>query len=341
MSNVSTFMGKIAAAMFVVALAGGIAGCGAGGASTSGSTASGSSSSTKTAEQAEPTSVTIQGYNANKELVDVEVPYNPARVAVLDMAALDILDSLGVGDRVVGSASTSLEYLQDYATSEEVANLGTIKEADLEAVMACNPDVIFIGGRLASVYDDLSQIAPVVFLSTDTEKGVVESVRDNATAIASLFGLEDKVDGLMDDFDARIEALAKAANGSTALVTLFTSGSVNMLGTDGRCSLISNEIGFTNIAADEVTATHGNEVSFETIVEKDPEYIFVLNRDAAIGSDGADQAQEVVENDLTRQTQAYRNGHIVYLSNPAVWYTAEGGIEALNIMLEDLEGVLL
>lgn len=124
-------------------------------------------------------------------------------------------------------------------------------------------------------------------------------------------------------------------------MTLFTSGSVNVLGTDGRCSLISNEIGFTNIAADEVTATHGNEVSFEAIVEKDPEYIFVLNRDAAIGSDGADQAQEVVENDLTRQTQAYRNGHIVYLSNPAVWYTAEGGIEALNIILEDLEGVLL
>ena len=67
----------------------------------------------------------------------------------------------------------------------------------------------------------------------------------------------------------------------------------------------------------------------------------MLNRNAAIGSDGADQAKKVVENDLTRQTQAYRNGHIVNLSNPAVWYTAEGGIEALNIMLEDLEGVLL
>lgn len=235
MSNVSTFMGRIAAAMLVVALAGGIAGCGAGGVSADGSAASGSSSSTKTAaKQAEPTTVTIQGYNANKELVDVEVPYNPERVAVLDMAALDILDSLGVGDRVVGSASTSLEYLQDYATSEDVANLGTIKEADLEAVMACDPDVIFIGGRLASVYDDLSQIAPVVFLSTDAQKGVVESVRDNATAIASLFGLEDEVDGLMDDFDERIETLAKAANGSTALVALFTSGSVNVLGTDGR-----------------------------------------------------------------------------------------------------------
>ena len=69
----------------------------------------------------------------------------------------DILDNLGVGDKIVGSASTSLEYLSDYVDNEKVANLGTIKEADLEAVMECEPEVIFIGGRLASSYD----VAPV------------------------------------------------------------------------------------------------------------------------------------------------------------------------------------
>ena len=62
------------------------------------------------------------------------------------MACLDIIDSLGEGDCVVGSATTSLDYLQDYVTNEKIENLGTIKEADLEAVMACEPDVIFIGG---------------------------------------------------------------------------------------------------------------------------------------------------------------------------------------------------
>lgn len=302
----------------------------------------GSAAGSATAEAAAtPETVTITSLDAAVEPAELEVPYDPQRIAILDMAALDILDQLGVGDRVVGMASTSLEYLQDYATDEDLAQLGTIKEADLEAVMACEPDVIFIGGRLSSIYDDLSEIAPVVYLSTDAEKGVVESVRDNATTIASMFGLEDEVDALMADFDARIATLAEAAEGHTALVTLFTSGSVNVLGSDGRCSLISNEIGFTNIADDEVTATHGNEVSFETILEKNPEYIFVLNRDAAIGADGAEQAQEVVENELTRQTQAYQAGHIVYLEHPAVWYTAEGGIQALDVMLQDLEDALL
>lgn len=150
--------------------------------------------------------VTITSLNANKEAAELEVPYDPQRIAILDMASLDILDALGVGDRVVGTATTSLEYLQDYI-NDDIANLGTIKEADLEAVMACEPDVIFIGGRLSSSYDTLSEIAPVVYLATDTEIGVVESVRQNATTIASMFGLEDQVDSLMADFDSRIAAL--------------------------------------------------------------------------------------------------------------------------------------
>ena len=134
------------------------------------SSPSSSQSSEETQNNETPESVTITSLNANKEAAELEVPYDPQRIAILDMASLDILNALGVGDRVVGTASTSLEYLQDYI-NDDIANLGTIKEADLEAVMACEPDVIFIGGRLSSSYDALSEIAPVVYLATDTELG--------------------------------------------------------------------------------------------------------------------------------------------------------------------------
>ena len=289
-----------------------------------------------------PEMVTISALNGSKETVELEVPYNPQRIAILDMAALDILDALGVGDRVVGTADTSLEYLQSYIGGD-IANLGTIKEADLEAVMAAEPDVIFIGGRLATSYDALSEIAPVVYLATDTELGVVESVRRNAATIASIFGLEAEVEGLMADFDARIAALQEFAAGKTAIVGMCTSGGFNVLGNDGRCSIIGREIGFENIGVDANidTSTHGNEASFEFIVEKAPEYIFVMDRDAAIGTDGAKLAQEIMENELVMGTDAYQSGNIVYLANPAVWYTAEGGITALDIMLSDLESQLL
>ena len=312
----------------------GLVGCGS-------TTSDGAATTAAASTEAAPSTVTIKSFNANKELVDLEVPFDPQRLAILDMASLDIVNDLGLGERVVGSATTSIDYLQDYVGKDSIANLGNIKEADLEAVAGCEPDLIFIGGRLSKSYDELAKIAPVVFLSTDAEKGLVQSVRDNATTIASIFGKEDEVASKMDGFDGRLAKIAEAASGQTALVTLFTSGSVNVLGNDGRCSIIGKEAGFTNLAADQVSSTHGNEISFETIVADNPDWIFVMNRDAAIGSDGADQAKEVVENDLTKNTKAYADGHIVYLEHPAVWYTAEGGIEALDVMIADLEGPVL
>lgn len=292
---------------------------------------------------AESETVMIQSLNGAGEEIELTVPANPKRIAILDMASLDILNSLGVSDRVVGSATTKLPYLSDIVNAEDVANLSTIKEADLEAVMACEPDVIFIGGRLSKNYDALSEIAPVVYLSTDSELGVVESVRKNAGIVASMFGLEDKVDELMSGFDARIATLAEAAKDKTAIVGMCTSGSFNVMGNDGRCSIIGREIGFENVGVDANidTATHGNEASFEFVVKQNPQYIFVLDRDAAINAEGAQLARDIMENELVMGLDAYQEGHVVYLANPAVWYTAEGGVTALDIMLSDIESALL
>lgn len=337
-------MKRILSAMLILAMAAGMVACGSTDNGSAVTTAGGQTEQTEQTEQTDqtPETITIQSLNASKETADLEVPYNPERIAIFDMASLDILDALGVGDRVVGTADTSLEYLQDYI-NDDIANLGTIKEADLEAVMACEPDVIFIGGRLSSSYDALSEIAPVVYLATDVEMGVVESVRKNATTIASMFGLEDKVEELMTDFSARIDELKTVSEGKAAIVGMCTSGSFNVLGNDGRCSIIGVEVGFENIGvdADIDTSTHGNEASFEFIVEKNPDYIFVMDRDAAIGTDGAQLAKDIMENELVMGTDAYINGNLIYLEHPAVWYTAEGGITALDIMLSDLESELL
>ena len=285
--------------------------------------------------------VTVTGLDGKLAATQVAVPFNPQRVAILDMAALDILDALNLGDRVIGMAGTTLPYLNAYSSNKSLANLGTIKEADLEAVMASEPDIIFIGGRLSASYDILSEIAPVVQLAVDRNLGVVESVRKNATTIASIFGKEGEVENLMAAFDQRIAALADFAQDKNGVIGLCTSGGFNVLGNDGRCSIIGTEIGFENIGASDLTSTHGNESSFELLVKLNPQYLFVLDRDAAIQAQGAKLAKEIIENQLVMKTDAYKNGNIVYLDNPTVWYTAEGGITALDIMLQDLEVALL
>lgn len=114
---------------------------------------------------------------------------------------------------------------------------------------------------------------------------------------------EDKVEELMTGFDKRIQTLAEFAENKTAIIGMCTSGGFNILGNDGRCSLIGNEIGFENIGVDSNvdTSTHGNEASFEFVVERNPEYIFVMDRDAAINTEGAQLAQEIVENELVKE----------------------------------------
>lgn len=90
------------------------------------------------------------------------------------------------------------------------------------------------------------------------------------------------------------------------------------------------------------THSHGDEASFEFIVSMNPEYIFVMDRDAATGTnEAAKTVQEIMENELVMSTDAYKNGNLIILARPDVWYTGEGGITALDLMLQDLENALL
>ena len=109
---------------------------------------------------------------------------------------------------------------------------------------------------------------------------------------------------------------------------LVTSGGFNVLGNDGRCSIIGREIGFENIGvdADIDTSTHGNEASFEFVVEKNPDYIFVMDRDAAIQTDGAQLAQEIMENELVMGTDAYNLRLSLRRAEAVKAYLAEKGI---------------
>ena len=294
--------------------------------------------------------ITIQALNANKELVDVEVPYNPQRIAVLDMPALDIVDALGVGDRIVGSAKVTIEYLTDYNPGESngtIMNLGTVKTADLEKVAACEPDIIFIGGRLSAVYADLEAIAPVVYLAVDYEKGIAESTRDNAHTIASIFGMEAEVDAMFQGFQPRIDALNAVLKGKNVLLGMYNSNALGLLGTESQLNIIAKELGANNLSesvGEVEKATHGEEASWETIIKLNPEYMFVLDRSTA--TEAADEsvmgAREVIENDLIKELDVYKDGKIVYFIEYAnVWYTSTGGVQALSTMLADLEEALL
>ena len=335
--------------MFTLMAAFAIVFCMAACGNTAGNDAAGNSEPVVVTE-GKPETITIQALNANKEMAEIQVPYNPKRIAILDMPALDIVDALGLGDRIVGSAAVSIEYLTDYNpddSNDTIMNLGTVKTADLEKVAACEPDIIFIGGRLSSVYSDLEAIAPVVYLAVDYEKGIVESTRYNAQTIASIFGMETQVDAMFADFQPRIDALNAVLRGKNVLLGMYNANALGLMGTASQLNLIAKELGANNLSesvGEAEKATHGEEASWETIITLNPEYMFILDRSTATGAsdEGVMGAREVIENELIQELDVYKKGKIVYFIEHAnVWYTSTGGVQALDTMLADLEGSLL
>lgn len=88
--------------------------------------------------------LTVQTFNEKNAPVEVVIPKDPKRVAVLDYAVLDTMDAWGLGDRVTAlPKSTALPWLAKYKNDSKIVNTGTPKEVDFEALMASEPDVIF------------------------------------------------------------------------------------------------------------------------------------------------------------------------------------------------------
>ena len=99
--------------MLAGAMAFSLAACGSKGTEDTAADAASDTQTDESNDASEPETVTITSLNGSGEETSLEVPYKPERVAILDMAALDIIDSIGEGDSVVGRATTSIEYLQD------------------------------------------------------------------------------------------------------------------------------------------------------------------------------------------------------------------------------------
>lgn len=306
---------------------------------SSGDETGGSTNDPANTDTQKPETITITCIDGSRDenKIQLEVPYDPQKIAVCDMAALDILVNLGLEDRIVCVATTTLDYLVDAV--EGIPTCGTIKEPDAETIMSYEPDLIFMGGRGSDFYATLSEIAPVVRLTVSGD--VVNGTIENAKTIASIFGKTAEMEEKVSAYNERIEALQTFAKGKSAIIGMVTSGGFNVTGNSGRCSIIGNEIGFANVGVDKEAedASHGQLSSFEYILQKNPQYIFVMDRDAATG--GASSAAEVMNNEVINQTIAAKNGNVVILEHPSVWYTAEGGFTALGIMLEDLENALL
>ncbi|HLQ70646.1 MAG TPA: siderophore ABC transporter substrate-binding protein [Bacillota bacterium] len=266
------------------------------------------------------------------ELGTAEVPKNPEKVVVFDYGTLDTLDALGIDVAAVSKMNVP-SYLDKY-DSDEYENAGTLFEPDFEKLSEIDPDVIFISGRQSEVYDQLEELAPTVYLAVDNER-YMDSFKENLDVIADIFDKQDEVDEEYAEIEASIEELNEVteASDNEGLIILANDDKISAYGSESRFGLIHDVFGVPAVDEGIEASTHGMNVTFEYVVEQDPDILYVVDRGAVVG--GESSAKQLVENKLVKNTKAYKNDNIVYL-DPDYWYLSGGGLQSVSEMVDEI-----
>ena len=81
-------------------------------------------------------------------------------------------------------------------------------------------------------------------------------------------------------------------------------------GPGSRFGVIHADFGVTPAVERLATANHGQAISLEFILETNPDWLFVIDCDAAIGRKGS-RREKFLDNDIVRQTTAWKKSQAV------------------------------
>ncbi|TBL72702.1 siderophore ABC transporter substrate-binding protein [Paenibacillus thalictri] len=314
-----------------------VAACGSAPAATSGGTTGGASAGTPASGSANSQPAAApqnEELTIKHQLGEAKVKKNPKTVVVFDYGVLDSLDKLGV--EVTGVPQSNLPpYLAKYKDAK-YKNIGTLMEPDYEKLSALKPDVIFISGRQQNAYPELNKLAPTIFAGVDNKK-FMESFSENMKMLGKVFGKESAVDAELAKIETTVKGVKEkaSASGKNALVLLANDGALSAYGPGSRFGLIHDVLGITAVDKNIEVSTHGQSVTFEYVAQKNPDYLFVVDRGAAVGGSAQSPAKQLIENELVKKTKAFTNNGIVYL-DPGYWYLSGGGLVSVSEMVNQV-----
>ena len=283
------------------------------------------------AEAAQASTVTVEHAQGS-----TEVPVNPETVYTFDLGALDTMDALDIDVDGVPAANFP-ESLSKYG-ADDVTKIGSMKEPDFEAISAEAPDLIIISGRVADSYGELSKIAPTIDLSVDNADAW-NSFEENTRTIGKIFDKEDLVEEKLSALDGKVEdTKTLAADAGNGLIVMTSGGEMTAYGAGSRFGIVHDVLGVEPAAEVKSEGTHGESVSFNYIADTNPDHLFVIDRDVAVGESGQ-AASAVLDNELVQSTKAAQNGKITMLDS-ASWYLVGYGLNNVETMVSTVHDAL-
>ena len=291
--------------------------------------------------------------------VTVDAP--PQRVVSLDQGSTEIMLSLGLADRMVGTASWTDPVRENLAE----ANASVPRLADnaptYEVVLDADPDFVtasfgrhFKQGGVAE-RARFEETGVESYLSpTDCENGVsingggkrttplkMDALYQEIREIAAVFDVNERGTKLVDELQGREAAAVAGLEKSNVSMAFWFADTKSpyVAGGLGSASLLATTVGATNVFSD--LTDDWPAVGWETVVERNPDVLVLgdLLRNRFPGDLLADKISFLESDPVTRNLDAVRNRRYIALHgaemNPSL--RAVDGLEKVAAGLRDLK----
>lgn len=276
------------------------------------------SACSESATDAASTSDTITVETANGA---VEVPSDPVRIAALDNTSFETLQAFGIEPVALPKQLLPDEGFETWADNDAILDVGTHREPNLELVSEAEPDLIIGGYRFGEYTEELSEIAPTIDISP-TDENYVESLKTQTEKLGVIFGKEDQAAEIVAALETAESDAAAQTTGQTVFLANVNGGKID----NGaqRIGRLLEPLNLTDVFAGEAGDIHGDSgLAPETIAQANPEWVIVLDRDAAAGEEGASPAAAVfAAQEAFANTTFTTEDQIIYLD--PYFYTREG-----------------
>ncbi|MET8978252.1 ABC transporter substrate-binding protein [Streptomyces sp. NPDC004539] len=281
----------------------------------------------------------------------VTVGSPPKRAVSLNQGTTEIMLSLGLADRMVGTATwtdpVSANLTKENAKVKRLAD----NAPSLETVLDTEPD--FVAASFASTLgkggvaprEQFEKLGVPTYLSPSdcvgkdnggdgdgarTQPLAIDTIYGEVLDLARIFGVEERGEKLVADLKKRVTAATSGlkAQDVTLLYWFANSQSPYLAGCCGAPGVITRTLDAKNAFAD--TKDEWPQVSWETVADRDPDVLVIgdLTRKQQTAETAAKKIEFLESNPVTKNMTAVKKKRYVLLSG-----------QAMNPTIRTVEGI--
>lgn len=269
---------------------------------------------------------------------DIKLDKVPERIVVLGYPAYDTIKTLGLENNIV---ATPKEIIPNYIdeVNEDAKDVESLHEPNIEKIKEANPDLIIGTDRASGSIEKLEKIAPVFKYAT-TNAAYWDSFTEINQELGRVLDKEALAAELIDEIDQEAEKIRQynQEHQERTLLLMLSKGSLKAFDGTSRFAIMSDVFNFKPVREDFKSAPHGEEISYDELVDVDPERIFVIDRTEAI-TDDEKEDKDLLDSSKLKETEAAKNNKLTKLTAD-LWYLGGGGLDSALLQVQEVAKAL-